>query len=729
MFVFLLATILIVSNAPRAFPELEQSGPKIDVVRFKVSSPGAQLSEMLDPSPEFDAVAHLRRPYYIERLDEAGMTITAAPGFHIGHIAFNIRPDQSYRQRSDHALVAAVLSDVWFRLALFKCFDQNAAILSTYGYIATPIQSPVPPAQAGWYNPNVPKVSYNPGDSSATTKWPEDDSACGVLRYAGYTYDAAINNWRTPEAWGPETGGKLIPPLTWWWPSVACSTPMPAYLQSWENDCHDIGLVSVDGEPADWGSMMHLVFEKADFDMFLCFWGLGRFPNHLYDMYHSSQDSALHPWKYNTPGIHDDYLDELVETVKFSLNHTAKLEACHEAQRVLYDYNYPDCAFAYMQLYSWTYFNAHMEGLEGIVNSPGYGSHNQWTLLNMRWKPNHPNERIEDGKRAVIWALDEEPLSLNPCFASTQYGSIVIDPHASRIIEPTLDGLIMMNPYTHEDEPWIATGWSVEGPINETVTLDSENRYLGVPAGGAVDVINGMKITFNLRTDVHWQCGNPYQPSDAEFSLEFLRDNQIPRYASALEHIVDVQAVNATAFTVYSDAASQWLLYDFAETAALLPPPVWSWLDGQPLDTILSYDPSINRTKPLGAGAMFGERDPETGQPLGAVAQLYGTGPFIFDYYDPANMVAELHANRNYFKTTAEIQDQLVELFHRFGDVNRDGWISATDMNAYGLAYGCEAGEPCYNADADLNEDGIVDALDGSLIGASMGKRREYGDP
>jgi hypothetical protein len=50
-------------------------------------------------------------------------------------------------------------------------------------------------------------------------------------------------------------------------------------------------------------------------------------------------------------------------------------------------------------------------------------------------------------------------------------------------------------------------------------------------------------------------------------------------------------------------------------------------------------------------------------------------------------------------------------------------------MNAYGLAYGCEAGEPCYNADADLNKDGIVDALDGSLIGASMGKRREYGDP
>lgn len=721
VFEFLLAAILIVGNAPRAFPELEQTGPKIDVLRFKVvSSPDAQLSEMLATPPELDAVTDLMRPYDIERLNEAGMTITAAPGFHMGHIAFNIRPDQSYRRRSDHALVADVLSDVWFRLALFKCFDQNAAILSTYGYIAAPIHSLVPPAQAGWYNPNVPEVWYNPGDEFATAEWPEDDSACGVLRFAGYTYDAAMNNWRTPEAWGTETGSKPIPRLDCWWLCVTGWMP-PAYLQSWINDCHNIGLTSVHEEPVDYWLIDHYLFQEADFDMFLWFWSLGRFPDHLYDMCHSSQDCALYPWRYNTPGIHDDYLDELVETVNFSLNYTAKIEACHEAQRVLYDYDYPDCAFAYMQLYSRMYFNAHMEGLRGIINSMGYGSHNQWTLLNVRWKPNHPNERIEDGMRAVIWTLDEEPLSLNPCFAPTQYDST--------IIEPTLDCLTTMNPYTHEDEPWIATSWRLEGPINETVTLDTENRYLGVPAGDAVDVVNGMKITFNLRTDVHWQCGNPYKPSDAEFSLEFLRNNQIPRYASAWEHIVDVQAINETAFTVYSDATSQWLLYAFAETATLLPPPVWSWLDGQSLDTILSYDPSTNRTKPLGAGAMFGERDPETGQPLGAVTQLYGAGPFIFDYYDPANLIAELHANRNYFKTTAEIQDQLVEMFHRSGDVNRDGRISATDMNAYGLAYGCEAGEPCYNTDADLNEDGIVDALDGSLIGASMGKRREYGDP
>jgi ABC-type transport system substrate-binding protein len=493
----------------------------------------------------------------------------------------------------------------------------------------------------------------------------------------------------------------------------------PAYLLSWIGDCHDIGLISVNTEGAEYITMMDLVFERADFDMYTGSWGLERFPNHLYDMCHSSQDSALHPGRYNAPGVHDDYLDELVETVVFSLNHTAKIKACHEAQRVLYDINYPDCAFAYMQVCSRKYFNAHMEGLAGIVDSRGYGSHNKWTLLNMHWAPNHPNERIEDGKSVVVWALDEEPcIPLNPCYALTFYDRCVI--------EPTLDSLLAINPYTHEDVPWIATGWGVEGPITKTVTLDSENRYLGVPAGGTVDLVDGAEYTFNLRTGVHWQCGNLYTPSDAEFNLEFLRNNQVPRYASAWEHIVDVQVINETAFMVYSDATSQWLLSDFANIATLLPPPVWCWLDGRGLNEILSYDPSANRTKPLGAGDKFGDRDPETGQPFGAVTQLYGTGPFIFDYYSPATMTAEAHRNPHYFQTPAAVDSLLEAMFHACGDVDRDGVVWAADQSAYALAFGAHPSDAHWNPDADLNQDHRVDWMDGALIAAYFGTKRDH---
>ena len=40
--------------------------------------------------------------------------------------------------------------------------------------------------------------------------------------------------------------------------------------------------------------------------------------------------------------------------------------------------------------------------------------------------------------------------------------------------------------------------------------------------------------------------------------------------------------------------------------------------------------------------------------------------------------------------------------------------------------YGYIEGEPEYDADADVNEDGIVDALDGAIIGYHLGEKREH---
>jgi ABC-type transport system substrate-binding protein len=711
----LLTIILIIGSIPLALSQpTPQRGPAIDVLRLKVvKSLDAQVSQMM--GCELDVVADLMRHKDIETLDGAGMTITSALGFHMGHIAFNIRSDQSYRHRPDHALVAKVLSDVWFRLALFKCFNQYEAVLSIWErYIVTPIHSLVPPAQASWHNPSVPKIWYDPGNKFATTQWPEDDSACGVLRYAGYTYDSSINNWRTPEAWETELGGKPIPELRCLWPIMAGYPFTPRYLADWIADCRAIGLTRIEEWGASFGWFLEKVFGEADFDMYIMFWNLDRFPDHIYDMCHSSQDCALHPWRYNVPGIHDPLLDCLVETVKYSLNYTEKMIACHKAQEMLYDENYPKCAFVYMQLYSRTDYNAYKAGLMGAVNSLGYGSDNSWTYLNINWEPGHENERIEGGDSVMIYQLGYEPELLNSCFAHTSY--------AWAIMNRLFDSLIEVNPYTHEDMLWMVESWTIE-EFTGTITLDSENRYLSVPAGGTVDIVDGMKMTFNLRDDVEWHDGNIYTASDAEFNLEFLRNNEIPRYAPMWMPIVDVQAISSTAFTVYSDVTSQWLICDIADAAALLPPPVWSWLDGKSLSTILGYNPATNTTKPTGAGPRFGTDTCPT--------QLYGTGPFVFVHYYPGAMYTDMPANRYYFKETTEIHDQIVEMFYYAGDVDRDGEVWGVDKARYSQSYGYSLGEPEYDADCDISgpegvPDGTVDAWDGILIAIFWGDKREY---
>ncbi len=334
------------------------------------------------------------------------------------------------------------------------------------------------------------------------------------------------------------------------------------------------------------------------------------------------------------------------------------------------------------------HFAAGHPDLRGIVKSPGYGADNRWSWLNWRWAAGQ--ERTDDGKTIVVYSNGDEPERLNPTYASTVY--------ANNIIGPVLDGLIAVDPYAHEDVPWLADSWTV----TPTAT--------------------GMEIVFTLNSTVTWQDGNAYTAEDAEFNLEFLRDNAIPRYTTAWQNLVDVHVVTSGAggtIKVILDKPSQFLLYDVAGIAAILPPPVWSPLDGKPQATILGYDPTANTTKPTGAGPKFGEAD-------GPQTQLYGTGPYVFQFYDAVGQYADLWANRHYFKDTAEIARALTEMFHAVGDVNRDGVNDIIDLTRIGVAIGSSEGDLNWDADADLNGDGWVDPRDLAILSRNWGEKKEY---
>lgn len=730
--------------------EYGRAGPNIDKLRFEViKSPDARLIAMqtcvVDVWSTLDAFCNTEalifgspcqmRPEDIETLDEECFTVTDAPAFHVKFMGINIRPDQSYRSDPIHGRrVAAVLSDVNFRHALVHCYDQEEIVAEIKGYTATPTRSLVPPAQGGWLNPNVPTHPYNLGipyldtneggvggvDCSYVNRYPNDHSASGILRYGGYIH--VFGDWVTPYDLDGDgvpgtmcdTDGDDIPDAPGYMskcryhnyitdPDDVISplhllTPVAQseHADRFSIDCNAIDIPLIP-DIIGYDTLIQSVYEDADFDLYMAGLALGRFPDHLYPMGHSSEDSQPNPGKFNAPGIHDPELDEKLETLKFSLDHAEKLEACFEIQRELYDENCPLSAFAYIPMYSRVYFNAFKTGLQGIVNSPGYGSDNIWTFLNIRWEPGHPYERTEDGKSTVIWILCDEPERLHPL------GAYCAD--TWEIMARTMDCLIEVNPYSHENKPWMAESWeAVETP--------------GGP--GAMDV------TFHLRRDVFWQDGRPYTAEDAKFNWLFLRNNQIPRYQTMWEHIIDVEVVNNYEVRVCLDVTSQFLIYDLACTAAMLPPPVWKPFDGKPLEVILAYDPSHNTTKPTNAGPWFGWRDPATGQPLGAVTQLYGTGPFIFDFYDPVGMYADMHAWRCYWKMTDEIQAQLVDMFHRVGDVNYDGIIDDADRDRVSALYGCMIGDPCYDPDVDINSDGIIDLPDVTLVNAHWGEVREY---
>ena len=685
----------------------KRAGPQTDVLRQPViKGPDPTLLAMQGGTAH--VATDLIRTGDVEKLAGDGFTITYDAGFHMGFIGFNIRDidfiNDYYRTDVDYW----PLNDVQFRHAMIHCYDQQTIVAAIYGYTVTPVQSLVPPSQGGWQYTQQRQHPFNPGSPLATTVYnpttKENEDSCSILRYAGYEFvDAGTTGVVDDADYWLMPNDDPMPRLKMYTPTYETAPTSAEHGARFVADLGEIGLAATGGngykgiehEPSDFNWYMDERVDYGLFDMYMVFWSLSRFPDHIYDMLHSSMECVQNPGMINHPGVDDPTIDELVTIVKTGLIHSEKLAACHEIQRLLYEPEECPVALPYMLLYSRIYFNGFDANLRGIVKSPGYGADNSWTNLNMHWESG-TEVYTPSGRTVVDWVCGEELEILNPLYASTVY--------SWQVMGWTQDSLMAVNPYTHEDLPWMAVDWELEEWPNQGPGNDE----------------TWQNITYYLRKDVFWQDGNPFVAEDCKFNWLFQKNNNIPRYTATWKFIDDVEVIDDYTVKVICNVTSQFLLYDLAGIAALLPPPVWEHLDGRPQAEVLGYQPELNTTKPTDAGPWFGtEQGPKT--------QLYGTGPWIFDYYDELNMVSEIHQNPSYFMLADEVSDMKTAMFHRCGDVNYDGTVWSDDTGVMGLKFGMMNGiDPEYDADVDVNSDDIIDMVDISLANYFFGEQKEH---
>jgi hypothetical protein len=62
------------------------------------------------------------------------------------------------------------------------------------------------------------------------------------------------------------------------------------------------------------------------------------------------------------------------------------------------------------------------------------------------------------------------------------------------------------------------------------------------------------------------------------------------------------------------------------------------------------------------------------------------------------------------------------ETFWGMGDVDRNGFVDSIDIKIIEVAFGSVPGDPNWNADADLNQDGVINARDISICAGNYGK-------
>jgi peptide/nickel transport system substrate-binding protein len=280
--------------------------------------------------------------------------------------------------------------------------------------------------------------------------------------------------------------------------------------------------VPAEAEPMDFQTMLARV-NTNDFDACTNAWTMSRDPDVLYSFYHSSMDVE---GGYNMSGIADPELDRVLHELRYAPDEAAARETASQAQRLLAG------LVPVIPLYSRYSISAMRNGWDGTFMTDRSTSDNLLTLISMTPK--------EGGERPIYWNIPEEIRTLNPLVSTTAYDWTVLG--------TVYDVLISTDPYTFEDIPWLAESWGIESGEKGSV------------------------LTFTLRPDLKWQDGNPLTVEDVAYSLQFVKDNKVPRFFDSVKDIESIETDAASrAIRVTMANVSYWHLHNIGGGMLVLP--------------------------------------------------------------------------------------------------------------------------------------------------------------
>lgn len=202
------------------------------------------------------------------------------------------------------------MSDTAFREALACMIDKDFMANTVLGGTAISLHSLVPPGNAYWHNSDI------EGPCAGKISRERLQSAVQTLKDAGWT-------WEVEPAWdednrdvipkgeglrGPD--GQTIDPLTLLAPGPGYDPMRATYSLFIEEWASDLG-VPLSAEPTGFSVIVDKVYggDPLLWDLYILGWGLTPFPDHVFEFFRSSADSAT--GGFNTPGYSNPEFDAL----------------------------------------------------------------------------------------------------------------------------------------------------------------------------------------------------------------------------------------------------------------------------------------------------------------------------------------------------------------------------------------------------------------------------------
>jgi ABC-type transport system substrate-binding protein len=233
------------------------------------------------------------------------------------------------------------------------------------------------------------------------------------------------------------------------------------------------------------------------------------------------------------------------------------------------------------------------------------------------------------------------------------------------------------------------------------------------------------EVNFTIRTGVVWQDGVAFAPADVVFSLEFTRHCG----RGVAWNFAGVQYLNTTwaegnRIIVRLNTAKPLTGVEDLGFLPIVPKHIWeakypNWEDWYNETTGRWSDDRfvVRNWKPWEEPhPIYNATNPH---PInGVLTKAIGTGAWIFDTH-VANQYIALHANRLYYKTQAQVEADIKEMFWKLGDANGNMVVDGMDVL---MLQACWPPNP-YDPRCDFNKDGVIDVLDAFLIFKNFGRR------
>jgi peptide/nickel transport system substrate-binding protein len=539
-------------------------------------------------------------------------------------------------------------SDYRFRQAIAHLIDYESFYTNILrAYVGELMDNIVwwEPEWTEWYNPDAPKYWYDP------------TLALNILAAAGYqNWDADSQlEWKAPNNTIYE-----LPNLEFW---VREDDPLRAALGDiMTADINAVGIPITEhkaGEDVVW---QHIYQMPYDYHMGTAGMGPFRDLQFLYDYYHSQFSTPDEDWAWNNVFFVNSTYDYWVEQLKFAPDEATAQEACKNAEEIfmeqvpLIPVYHSAGATAYRANYGQHSGEEVYAGMpwKGFVNTviPTVNSGvNDWfSLLNA-----HPGD-VERGG-ALRFGMINELEHVNPVTSYSTWDLI--------LLEELYGSLIMRDPYTGQNIPWLAKEWTVE-------TWDYEGE-------------TASKLTFKLYDNLKWSDGTPLTSADVAFSLKYVYDASGSSYYSYVERIdgIDtdtphIETPDATTVVVYFNVETVWALEMLGATP-IIPKHVWETIPTE----LVEEEGEFVKT-----------------------GNLTGSGPFVIDSHKEGEYWL-LKRNPYFFRGLA-------------GDIDTNGIVNIVDITLVAKDFGKNV--PPANPLADLNGDQKVNIVDITIVAKNYGR-------